>query len=484
MSVIARESLVSAASNLTTATDDVKLGYLWRVCLIAAMGGLLFGYDWVVIGGAKPFYEPFYGISASPFLQGLAMSTALIGCLVGAVASGAVSDRHGRQRPLIASAILFTVSAIGTALAPDFVTFNIARLIGGIGIGLASSLSPMYIAEVSPAAMRGRFVSINQLTVVLGILLAQVINWLIAEATPAGATPQELVESWNGQFGWRWMFGAETPLALAFLLLLFTAPESPRWLLKAKRREEARLVLARVGGDGYANNAVVEIESSLSDAHETAAGFAETFDASTRPIMLLGIGLVVLQQWCGINVIFNYAQEVFAAAGYDISGIMQTIVLTGVVNLLFTLIAIATVDRLGRRKLMLWGSGGLALLYALLGWTYYREITGAPVVVLVIAAVACYAMTLAPVTWVVIAEIFPNHIRGAAMAVAVFSLWLACTVLTFTFPYLNWSLGAHGTFWLYSAICMSGLVFIQRRLPETNGKSLEQIEAEMAASRQ
>jgi SP family sugar porter-like MFS transporter len=481
MAHVAVETSSFAASTAEGESHEYHMLFLWRICLVAALGGLLFGYDWVVIGGAKPFYEPYFGIHESPFSQGLAMSTALIGCLLGAAASGMFTDRYGRKRLLILSAFLFTTSAISTALAPEFVTFNFARLVGGVGIGMASNLSPMYIAEVSPASMRGRFVSINQLTVVIGIFAAQITNWLIAEAVPPDATAAEILQSWNGQVGWRWMFAAGTPPALLFFLLMFAAPESPRWLMKAGRTSEARKVLEQIGGHHYSNTAVADIQQTLSAEKINQVRLSDLLEPNVANILVLGIGLAVLQQWCGINVIFNYAQEVFEAAGYPVGDTMKLIVITGLVNLVFTFVAIYTVDSVGRRKLMLFGAASLALIYIVLGAAYYAGSEGFHMVLLVVTAIACYAMTLAPVTWVVIAEIFPNHIRGAAMSVAVLALWLACTVLTFTFPFLNDFLGAHGTFWLYAAICAVGYVFVWQRLPETKDKTLEQIEAELAS---
>ena len=460
---------------------NFRMGFLWMICLVAAMGGLLFGYDWVVIGGAKPFYELYFNIAGSPFMQGLAMSAALFGCLIGVAASGMLTDRYGRKWLLVLSAFLFTASSIGTALAPDFIIFNIARLIGGIGIGLASNLSPMYIAEISPAQMRGQFVSINQLTVVIGILAAQIVNWLIARDVPTEATRAALEGSWYADAGWRWMFAACAVPASAFFLMMFFVPESPRWLAKAGRFDAAEDILCRVGGDQYARSEIDSIRKTLGSEEIGQVHFRELFAPDVSRILVLGIGLAVLQQWCGINVIFNYAQEVFAAAGYSISGIMQSIVITGIVNLVFTFVAIFTVDRVGRRTLMLFGAAGLTLIYVVLGAAYYMQSRGIYMVVLIVAAIGCYAMSLATVTWVVISEIFPNRIRGAAMSIAVLALWMACTVLTFTFPYLNLYLGAHGTFWLYATICLVGFIFVWRRLPETKHKSLEQIEAELTA---
>jgi sugar porter (SP) family MFS transporter len=466
-------------SSLSPPGPRLNYVFLWSVCLVAAMGGLLFGYDWVVIGGAKPFYELYFGIVGDHWAQGFAMSSALIGCLMGAIVSGAVSDRYGRKRPLIVAAVLFTISGVWTALASDLTTFNLARWIGGVGIGLASTLSPTYIAEISPGHLRGRLVSINQLTVVLGILAAQIVNWAIARGAPPEAASPELLQSWYGQTGWRWMFAAETVPAFAFFLLMFAVPESPRWLAKAGRLDAAEKVLGRVGESEYARREMAAIRETLGREPEGHGGFRDLFGPGVSRILVLGVTLAVLQQWCGINVIFNYAQEIFQAAGYNVSGVMQSIVITGIVNVVFTFVSIACVDRFGRRKLMLLGSAGLAIIYTALGSAYYAGQTGPLMVALVVSAIAVYAVSLASVTWVIIAEIFPNRIRGAAVAVSVLALWMACTVLTFTFPFLNRGLGPHGTFWLYAAICLAGWVFIWMRLPETKGKSLEQIEQEL-----
>ena len=456
-----------------------NMAFLWLVCLVVAMGGLLFGYDWVVIGGAKAFYEPFFAITDKPFWQGFAMSTALFGCILGAMASGALSDRFGRKRLLILSGFLFTLSAVWTALSGDFLSFNIARFTGGVGIGLASNLSPMYIAEISPAEIRGRFVSINQLTIVIGILAAQLTNLSIAQPVEDGATIEIIRQSWNGLCGWRWMFGAETIPACLFFLMMFFVPESPRWLIKNGRDEQAGRILASIGGAGYAQYEVADIKDTVGSEAVAGVRFSDLFEPKLGKVIALGVFLAVFQQWCGINVIFNYAQEVFKAAGYDVGDLMFGIVITGIVNLAFTFIAIFTVDRFGRRPLMLIGAAGLTGIYAVLGTGYYLQSTGIHMLILVVSAIACYAMSLAPITWVVISEIFPNRIRGAAMSVAVMSLWVACTALTFTFPTLNRQLGAHGAFWLYGAICAIGFVVIFLKLPETKGKSLEDIEREL-----
>ena len=452
-----------------------NLRYVLGISIISALGGFLFGYDWVVIGGAKPFYERFFEIVQSPGLQGIAMSSALIGCVGGAGLSGWFGERFGRKGSLLLAAVLFTTSAIGTGTAGSFSIFMGFRILGGLGIGIASAISPVYIAEVSPASYRGRLVTLNQLNIVIGILAAQLVNYLIAREVPDGATDQFIRASWNGQMGWRWMFWAEAIPAIFFLILLFFIPESPRWLAKTTRWDRAQQILQRIGGEEYARTTSRKIQETLSGAMEKAK-LSLLFKRDLRPVMVIGIVLAVFQQWCGINVVFNYAEEVFSAAGYQVTDILFNIVITGVVNLVFTFIAIRTVDRWGRRRLMLIGSLGLFLLYLVLGITYFLNIQGIPILVIVLLCIAVYAMTLAPVTWVVLSEIFPNRVRGLAMAMATTMLWVASSILVITFPYFNRGLHTHGTFWLYSGICLAGFLFIMKFLPETKGKTLEEIE--------
>ncbi len=442
------------------------------------MGGLLFGYDWVVIGGAKPFYERFFNIAQSPNLQGWAMSSALIGCLFGAMLSGFISDRSGRKLPLIMAAALFTLSAIGTGAVHHFTPFILYRLIGGLAIGLASTISPVYIAEISPPHLRGRLVSVNQLTIVIGILAAQVINYMIADKMPENTTDKIFVSSWNVQTGWRWMFWAEAFPASIFFILAFFIPESPRFLAKSGKLDASMATLKKIGGSNYAEAEEKNILKTLEDS-SSRVDWKVLSEKKVRPVLLLGIVLAVFQQWCGINVIFNYAEEIFTSAGYSVSDMLFNIVITGAVNLVFTLVAMRMVDSWGRRRLMLLGSCGLALIYLALGSSYFFGLQGMAILIMVILAIAVYALTLAPVTWVILSEIFPNRIRGAAMAVATTSLWIASFVLTYTFPLLNRALNASGTFWLYAFICISGFLFILKRLPETKGKSLEEIEKKL-----
>ena len=412
------------------------------------MGGLLFGYDWVVIGGAKPFYELYFGIVDSPLMQGVAMSTALVGCLIGAMVAGAAADRYGRKPLLMVSAVLFTVSAIATGLFNDFTMFNVARFVGGVGIGVASALAPMYIAEVSPAEIRGRMVSLNQMTIVLGILGAQVANMLLARDTTVAES-----QAWNVEWGWRWMFWAETLPAALFLVMSFFIPESPVYL--------------RMKQDGAASQ------------QGEQATLSELFQAKYGRVLLLGLVIAVFQQWCGTNVIFNYAQEIFVGAGFDVDGMFINIVITGIANVVFTFVALYTIEKWGRRTLMLIGAGGLGLIYLILGTCYFVGMTGFAMVALVVAAISVYAMTLGPVTWTLLAEIFPHRVRGIAMATCTFALWVGCCTLTFSFPSMNAALGSSGTFWIYSAICVCAFVYLLRNCPETKGKSLETLEKEL-----
>ena len=428
--------------------NNYSRGFLYFICAVSAMGGLLFGYDWVVIGGAKPFYELYFGISESPLLQGVAMSTALVGCLIGAMVAGAAADKYGRKPLLIVAAVLFTVSAIATGLFNDFTLFNIARFIGGMGIGVASALSPMYIAEVSPTEIRGRMVSLNQMTIVLGILAAQVVNMLLARDTTVAES-----QAWNLEWGWRWMFWAETLPAALFLLMSFFIPESPVYL-----RMKAAMT---------------------SQQTQREAGLKELMQSKYAKVLLLGLVIAVFQQWCGTNVIFNYAQEIFVGAGFDVDGMFINIVITGIANVIFTIVALYTIEKWGRRTLILLGAGGLGLIYLTLGTCYFFEVKGFAMVCLVVAAISTYAMTLGPVTWTLLAEIFPNRIRGIAMATCTFALWVGCCTLTFSFPSMNAALGSSGSFWIYSAICFCAFIFLLRRCPETKGKSLEELEKEL-----
>ena len=458
--------------------QEFKTRYLWMICLTAACGGLLFGYDWVVIGGAKPFYEVYLQID-KPALSGWVVSSALLGCMVGAPLSGVLSDRIGRKRSLIFAAILFLLSAAGTALAKDVTGFVLFRLLGGVGIGLAGTLSPMYIAEVSPPARRGRMVAINQLAIVIGILAAQLVNLLIAEPVTAAVGSAEELSSWNVQTGWRYMFGAELVPATLFFALMFFVPESPRWLCGKGDIEAASGILNKLGSDRYADRTLEEIRASLTnDRFRFDIGLFKS--RQVLGLLLIGAVLPAYGQWSGINIIFNYAQEVFASVGFDVDNTLKTIVATGAVNLIFTLVALPLVDTFGRRRLMLLGAGGITITHALIALFLLSGFSGMPLVILFLSAIAIYAMTLGPVIWVLLSEIFPNRIRGFGMGFSTFVLWMSSFLLTYSFPLIESSFGVSGSFSLYGVISFLAFWFIFFHVKETKGKSLEELEAHLA----
>jgi sugar porter (SP) family MFS transporter len=462
---------------------EFNLRYTGLICSVAALGGLLFGYDWVVIGGAKPFYEAFFGLHTT-YQIGWANSCALLGCLLGSILSGSVSGRFGRKRLLLLSALIFGISSLLTGLSTTFVAFVTWRIMGGVAIGIASNVSPTYIAEVSPAPWRGRLVSLNQMTIVVGILLAQIVNWLIADRVPENATEAMIRASWNGQAGWRLMFEVVAIPSLLFFVSAFFVPESPRWLISNGKENEARAVFMKIGGSAYALQAVDDVGSAAAAEAKFAQSHARRgflFSRNLRRVLLIGVVLAVLQQWSGINVLFNYAEEIYKQAGYSVNGILFNIVITGTINLLFTLLAIRTVDKWGRRSLMLMGCCSIAASHVLIGSCYLAGISGLPLLLATLLTIGSYAMSLAPVTWVIIAEIFPLRVRSEGVAISVSALWIASFLLTFTFPLLNAALGAGGTFFLYASICAAGFAFVYFLVSETKGRSLEEIEQSLLA---
>jgi sugar porter (SP) family MFS transporter len=452
-----------------------RTSYVWGIAIVAAMGGLLFGYDWVVIGGARQFYEVYFGL-VSEQLVGWANSCALVGCFAGSLAAGLLGDRFGRRRILLASAILFAVSSVLTGWANVFSSFIFWRILGGTAIGLSSNISPLYIAEISPAAIRGRLVSLNQFAIVVGILLAQVVNWRIARPVPDRISSALFLQSWNVQYGWRWMFTAVAVPAIVFMLTSIFIPESPRWLMAKGKEAGARETLTRIGGVAYAESELQGIAHALAREAGNRRSWSDLLRPGVRKVLVVAVLLAFLQQWTGINILFNYAAEIYRSAGYGSNDIFLNIVITGTINLVFTVLAMAIVDRIGRRRMMILGCAGIGVSHMLSGLAYRAGWHGAPILLLTLCAIACYAMTLAPVTWVLIAEIFPNRIRSMGVSVAVSGLWIASFLLTYTFPLLNRVLGSSGIFFAYGAICLAGGLFVFSSVTETKGQSLEEIE--------
>jgi SP family sugar porter-like MFS transporter len=455
--------------------------YIWLISMTAALGGFLFGYDWVVIGGAKPFYEPFFNIT-SPSDQGWGTSSALIGCMAGAILCIGLSDKLGRKRLLIFSGLLFSVSAIGTALADTFWWFNFYRIVGGVAMGIALNLSPLYISELAPPEKRGRLVTINQFLVMLGVLLAQIANWqisLLDTDLAENADFAAIAASWSGQEGWRWMFGAETIPAMLFFILMFFVPESTRWLIKNNQQEKACRVLTKIGGEAYAKASIAETLSTLSEGDLGEVNFRELLKKNVVKLLAIGIFLAFLQQWSGINVVIYYAADIFQAAGFTLKQMMLNIVVIGGVMVASIFVTFATVDKYGRKSILLVCLAAMTVLYAALGYSFYAELGGTSVVVLVLLNVMFYSISLAPLLWVVLSEIFPTRVRGAAISIGALAHWIGNFTLTYSFPAIKENLGWANNFWLYGGICAAGFVIIWLVLPETKGKSLEEIEKEL-----
>lgn len=470
-----------------------SLGFVVGITSVAALGGLLFGYDTAVISGAIGFLQEHFELS--PTMKGWTASSALVGCIVGVSVAGflGVSDRFGRKRTLILAAIFFLISAIGTAFPRSLTEFIIFRIVGGVGVGIASMTSPMYIAEISPARMRGRLVSLNQLAIVFGVLVVYFVNYFIVLQGD---------EVWNRTVGWRWMFGSEAIPATSLLLLMFLVPESPRWLAKQGRSDEALSILIKIDGTDYAKQELAEINNvvrhesgSLSQPRgsDTLRGSNLLRDSNTlrdssifspdlRMVLVIGVTLAVLQQITGINVVLYYAPEIFKSMGTDSNTAMLQTVAVGAVNLLFTLVAIWSVDKIGRKPLLLIGATGMGIGMFAIGFAAYFQNTSVWVLFFILGYIASFALALGPVVWVILSEIFPIRIRGRAMAIATLALWIACFAISQTFPMLHDNPYLvekfhHGfSFWLYGVMCVVTIIFVARFVPETKGKSLEEIE--------
>ncbi len=440
--------------------SNFKHSYILGISFISALGGYLFGFDFAVIAGALPFLRTEFALD--PWWEGFLTGTLALGCIVGSLWAGNLADRYGRRPGLICAALIFAVSSIGMAYAPSLTVFLIMRFMAGIGVGMASMLSPLYIAEVSPAHVRGRNVAINQLTIVIGILITNLVNYSLAD---------------NGPDTWRWMFGLGAVPAVLFLIGVLWLPESPRYLMKAGQSDAAEKVLQKIGNQAFVQETMSNITTSLKGG--STPTYRAVFDPSVRPAVMVGIGLAVFQQFCGINVVFNYTSTIFESVGANLDRQLFETVSIGVVNLIFTLLAMRLVDKVGRRPLMLYGSIGLAALYLALSILLQTQANAGWVSLVVLLAIATYATSLAPVTWVLISEIFPNKIRGIASSVAVVSLWAAYFVLVFTFPILAKQLGTYGPFYLYAVVCFFGFLFVKSKVKETKGKTLEELEGVM-----
>jgi len=437
--------------------------YILFAVSVAALGGFLFGYDTAVISGAVGYLETYFKLT--PMQTGWAGASAIIGCIPGAMVGGMLSDRFGRKRVLLLSAVLYFISALWSGLAGTFTTFIVARFIGGLGIGISSMICPTYIAELAPEKHRGRLGTLFQLGIVVGIFIVFFVNMLIQQA----GTPQ-----WNLNVGWRWMFGSECIPAVAFCLLLLFVPESPRWLLQTGREERARHILTRMVG---AQQAGIEIKSIIKVSGMEEGRFRELFAPDCLHPLILAVVLAIVAQFSGINAIMYYAPEVFKLAGGSAHAAYRSSVWVGAINLVFTFVAIGLVDKAGRKPLLVFGSVVQVLSLGFVGWQFHVGNGGMSLLVGILAFVAAFSMAMGPIPWIIISEIFPGRIRGRAVSVGVFAIWVSCYIVAQTFPVLQKSIGAAFTFWIYAACSLAGLLFILLFLPETKGRTLEEIEA-------
>lgn len=437
-----------------------KKAYVFLISLIAAFGGLLFGFDIAIFSGTIPFIQPYYQLSNAQL--GWTGSSLYLGCILGTLFTGYFTDRFGRKLPLILAAGIFMISSVLMGWASTYSMLIFWRIVAGIGVGAASMLSPLYIAEVSPAAIRGRMVSINQLTIVTGILLAYFSNYMLADL----------------ENNWRWMFASGAVPAVLFFGCVFLVPESPRWLLSKGHVDKAKAVLGKIFGTTEAEQ---EIDSIKSIVRKQVKGkLADLVKPGIAFMVMLGITLAVFQQISGANAVFFYAPIIFEKAGMEVKDQLFQQIMIGVINLIFTVVAMQLVDKWGRKKLMLSGSSLMALWLFLIGVCYaFNFLEGYLLTFFVLAFIATYATTLAPVTWVLIAEIFPTKVRGMAVSVATCMLWVACFALAYGFPVLIELLDASQTFFLFSAICLLYFFILLKYVPETKGKTLEQVEMEI-----
>ncbi len=444
-------------------TPTTNMNFVYLVSIIAALGGLLFGYDTAVISGAIGYLQTKFDLS--PEMTGFAVSAAIWGCVVGVLGAGFLSDLLGRKRALLGTAILFGISAIGSAVPETLTQFVIARFIGGLGVGAASMLAPMYISEIAPAHNRGMLVTLYQLAIVVGINIIYFVNLLISGLGD---------EAWNVELGWRYMLGSEVIPAVIFFVALFLVPESPRWLSKNGRDAEALEVLEKVNGKGNGESLLEEIKGSLSAEKGT---LSELFAPGLRMAMIVGIVLAVFSQITGINAIIYYAPEIFKSAGFaKESALMQTVII-GLTNTLFTFIAIWLIDKVGRKLLLIWGVSGMMVCLLGIGMAFHFEFQSGPLLLtFILGYVACFAASLGPIPWVIISEIFPTKTRGIAMSFSIVMLWLSVVLITQTFPVLLETIGSAFTFWIFMINAFILVLFISRYVPETKQKTLEEIE--------
>jgi SP family xylose:H+ symportor-like MFS transporter len=434
--------------------------YILFISFISALGGYLFGFDFAVISGALPFLKTQFQLS--PLGEGFLTGSLALGCMAGSFIAGRMADKHGRRTALLVAAGIFALSSLAMALSANLSVFISFRFAAGIGVGMSSVLSPLYISEISPPNVRGRNIAINQLTIVLGILVTNLVNYMLAA---------------KGVEAWRWMFGQGVVPSLLFLAGIFILPESPRWYVNTGQFDKALLIFRKISSHQTADKL---LEAAKNTAVKTGnEKTIELFAKAIRPAVIVGVTLAVFQQFCGINVVFNYTSTIFSAVGAGLDRQLWETVVIGIVNTLFTLIAMWQVDKIGRKPLIMYGSAILSICYLVLAILLKERSQPLLISIFVLLAIAVYATSLAPVTWIIISEIFPSQIRSKASAFAILCLWGAYFLLVFTFPLLAERLGTYGPFYLYAVICFCGSLFIKLKVTETKGQSLEEIETSL-----
>lgn len=449
--------------------DNNKKRYISFIAMSAALGGLLFGYDTAVISGAIGNLTQYFHLNSVE--TGWAISSALVGCLLGAMVSDYSSTKYGRKYTMIFAAILFILNSIGTAIPNSFTMFVIFRIIGGIGVGIASMVVPMYIAEIAPPKRRGALVGNYQLAIVIGIVLVYFVNYFIALQGDA---------QWNLNIGWRWMFGSEVLPSIMFLVFIFLIPESPRWLIQKGKPTDAKVVLEKINPSEDVDSILAEIQNSIQQ--ETKTQWQTLFKKEFKVVLFVGIGLSILQQLTGINAILYYAPEIFKRLGSSTDASLLETSMLGVVNLIFTLISIYFVDKMGRKPLLYIGSIGMSISLLAVGTFIYCNAVGNWVLPFLLLFMASFSISWGPIVWVLLSEIFPNKIRSLALAISVFIQWIANFVVTQFFPSLveNSWLKEHFNgafpFYLFSLICLLSLVFVWKKVPETKNKTLEEMD--------
>jgi SP family arabinose:H+ symporter-like MFS transporter len=450
-----------------------KKFYLIFVCLISTLGGFLFGFDTAVISGTLSFVRSQFFMES--MMEGWFVGSALLGCIIGVAFAGIAADRFGRKKTLFLSALLFLISAIGCMVSGNLTSLIIYRLIGGLGVGVASMLSPLYISEISPAAIRGRMVSLYQFAITIGILAAYFTNtWILQFGLDAGFA-QDSFKYWIFTSEvWRGMFGSEMLPALAFVLLLVIVPESPRWLMIKNRESEAQEILNRIVDPVAAKTEISEIKKVV---NQETASWKQLFAPGIRIALFIGVALAVLSQFSGINAIIYYGPRIFESAGFDVGGALNGQVIIGIVNVLFTLIAFWKIDNFGRRGLLLIGCFGMAVSHVIIGFLFYTGHTGGLLLLIFLPAfIAFFAFSYGPVVWTIIAEIYPTNVRGRAMSIATLSLWGGNYVIGQTVPWLLEHIKPYGTFWLFALMLLPAIWIVLKLTPETKGRTLEEIE--------